>query len=156
MAGAVTVVVAPSSWAEGRSKDFWRTAVLFSHEECYPVVASGELPSFFEGPFEDTCFVLVATGLPSLHDPAPCQLAGTRFQRSLTEACFAGDLLRLFVRLTGIGVPSLLLLPKAVDPCVQAVAELPRAHLSSEHINTTRAFCSRGECGHALFHSVLN
>eukprot|EP00439_Symbiodinium_sp_Y106_P008864 s2823_g1.t1 len=119
------IVVAPASWARRGQESFWKRAVFYSHEECLLRLAEGMLPSFFEGPFEGTQFVLVALGLPALTDPWPRHLPEKAFQLHATEASFAGDLLRFFVRLLTLGVPSVLAAPPPPDPCVSATTGLP-------------------------------
>ena len=119
------IVVAPASWARRGQESFWKRAVFYSHEECLLRLAEGMRPSFFEGPFEGTQFVLVALGLPALTDPWPRHLPEKAFQLHATEASFAGDLLRFFVRLLTLGVSSVLAAPPPPDPCVSATTGLP-------------------------------
>eukprot|EP00439_Symbiodinium_sp_Y106_P054531 s5433_g7.t1 len=119
-------VVAPQSWESRAQHAFGGGMIFFSHEECLATVGSGDLPSFFEGPFADVCFVLMLTGLPSLETAGRLDQPERSFQSSLSAASFAGDLLRFFVHLLGRGVPAAAVLPHPNSICINAVLSLPR------------------------------
>ena len=113
-------------------------------------LAEGVLPSFLEGPFEGTQFVLVALGLPAFADPWPRQLSEKAFQLHVTEASFASDLLRFFVRLLALGVPSVLAVPPLSDPCVSATTGLPAVNSTTWQELTILQ--GKGEHAADLFH----
>ena len=93
----------PLAWESCGSSAFWRRAVHYTHEECLQSLEAGALPTFFEGPFDETRFVLSTWTLPSLASTWPSTLPEKRFQQHVTAASFAGDLVRFFVRLLALG-----------------------------------------------------
>ncbi|CAE7254309.1 PEPKR2 [Symbiodinium sp. CCMP2592] len=127
-------VVAPASWTSRQGVSFWRGALSFTHEDCLQEIADGHSLSFFEGPYEGTRFVLVACELPSQAEVCPDRLPDKKFHSQLAAAEFAGDLLRLFVRLLGLGIPSAFL-----DQCSWAV---PASFTAAEKNN--QVHCHEG------------
>ena len=147
-------VVAPQSWESRAQHAFGGGMIFFSHEECLATVGSGDLPSFFEGPFADVCFVLMLTGLPSLETAGRLDQPERSFQSSLSAASFAGDLLRFFVHLLGRGVPAAAVLPHPNSICINAVLSLPR--MQSRTCGALRVLFRLPELEPLVCHRFLN
>ena len=147
------IVVAPGSWGHRADATFWKSALLFSHEECLEGLREGHLPSFFDGPFQDVCFILVACGLPSRADRWPSHLNEQRFQSALTAACFQGDLLRFFIRLSGLGVPSAFV-AATCGIGLQAVSSMPQVRTGHGH--DCRVISCQRDLEGLVFHHFLN
>ena len=148
------VIVAPGAWSSFGSPDFWKNSILFTHEECLAGLESGNLPSFMDGPFTDTQFVLVTRELPSLACPWPRDLPEKPFQQGITAASFASDLHRLFVRLLGLGIPAALVVSVDSDICLASVASLPA--VQAVRWRSCTVLHGKGDFGPSLFHSFLN
>ena len=150
----IIVLVAPAAWASCGSSAFWRRAVHYTHEECLQSLGAGALPTFFEGPFAETRFVLSTWTLPSLASNWPSTLPEQRFHQHAAAASFAGDLVRFFVRLLALGTPAALIVPDLPDLCLAAIASLPQVQLQ---VQGKAKILRNWDCVEsALFHPFLN
>ena len=150
----ITVIVAPAAWTACGGSAFWRRAIHYTHEECLQSLEAGALPTFFEGPFDGTRFVLSTWTLPSLASNWPSTLPEKRFQQHVTAASFAGDLVRFFVRLLASGTPAVLIVPDVPDLCLAAIASLPQVMLQVQ--GQAKILRNWDSVESALFHPFLN
>ncbi|CAE7260050.1 unnamed protein product [Symbiodinium sp. CCMP2592] len=147
-------VIAPLAWETQAELVLGPNMVFFSHEECIKEVNSGNLPSFFDGPFQEVCFFILLRGLSGLEFENPLDFPASGFSDRLSSASLVGDLLRFFVRLLHHGVPTSIALRSHPSACVNALLDLPG--LQSWTFGQLRVMGRQQSPFSHLFHLFLN
>ena len=99
------VCVGTGSWASSLGS-LGPNSLSFTHEECLRSLHEGTVPSFFEGPFHDTVFLISVLGLPSWQDLPTAPVRPKALFQKLSRAILACDLFRLALRLWLSGTPT--------------------------------------------------
>ena len=123
------VFVGPRLWCVTQESHL-PNSVSFPTEECLATVADGACPTFFDGPFEHVAFVFCADAWEGFRTcPAP-NTRGKQFSATLAAEVFYGDLVRLALRLWGLGVPASLSFFDSAGPSLAPLSEIA----SLEHL----------------------
>ena len=152
VAGVTPICIGPDKWLS-RVVGQDRSVVTFVHQDCLSELREGHLPSFFQGPFEDTVFVISICGLPTWGDLPLPPIRRKHFLPRLTEAIFACDLVRLALRLWLKGIPTTLVFPSRCEFVPQPVSALPFLEpiQSREHCGMRSAGADWDKCSVSPF-----
>ncbi|CAE7487959.1 HBS1L, partial [Symbiodinium microadriaticum] len=115
--------VGPAPWCE-LMESLFPNSIVFTTEECVASISLGTCPAFLEGPYEDVAFYLCVDTWSGLFSPPSHEASKSSFQACLLRDTFLGDVVRLALRLWGLGVPASLLYPAGMESALAPLTEI--------------------------------
>ncbi|CAE7548123.1 unnamed protein product [Symbiodinium microadriaticum] len=119
----VRCLVGPTDWCLLMEKSL-PNSISFTIDECTDTIGTGGSPTFFDGPYEDVAFHICLGSWTGFCSPPPHDTPSLSFQACLIREVFCGDVVRLALRLWGLGVPASLYFHPDAVPTVAPLPEI--------------------------------
>ena len=119
----VRCLVGPTDWCLLMEKSL-PNSISFTIDECTDTIGTGGSPTFFDGPYEDVAFHICLGSWTGFCSPPPHDTSSLSFQPCLIREVFCGDVVRLALRLWGLGVPASLYFHPDAVPTVAPLPEI--------------------------------